>query len=328
MRSRQGLIIKVLTAVIFLLVNVFIVTVNGRAAEKFPSREIIMVVQFAPGGSVDLTSRILAEHLKKELGVPVVVENRAEAGGVKGIVDVYKARTDGYTLLANLFPRNAQMEIIYKPPYKILEMTYLGGFHKLYQLVTVRKDSPFKTLKELIEASKKKSLNASITGMGSASHLLAMILKTKLGINLEVVPFKGSAPAMTALLGGNVDFSPIESLTAFLHKERLHPLAVFSEKRLAKFPDVPTVKELGYVNVEAEAGASIQGVSGPPGLPPEIRKILSDALARAIKNSELVERVEKMGPNILYLSGPEFHAVAKSSYNLVEEYKEIFQEQK
>jgi len=327
MERKKG-VHRTLILIMVLLLCGFVFAWTSPAAEKFPTREITMVVQFAPGGSVDLTSRILAEYLKKELGVPVVVENRAEAGGVKGIVDVYKARPDGYTLLANLFPRNAQMEIIYKPPYKILELTYLAGFHKMYQFVAVRKDSPYKTLKELIEASKKKSLNASITGMGSGSHLLAMILKRKLGINLEVVPFKGSAPAITALLGGNVDLSPTDVLAVLLHKEKLHPLVVFSEKRLAKLPDVPTIRELGYVNVEAEAGASIQGVSGPPGLSPEIRKILSDALARAIKNPELVERVEKMGPNVLYLSGPEFHAVAKSSYHLVEEYKDIFQEKK
>lgn len=328
MRSRESLIIKVLTPITFLLVNVLIATVEGRAAEKFPSREIIMVVQFAPGGSVDLTSRLLAEHLRKELGVPVIVENRAEAGGVKGAVDVYKARPDGYTLLANLFPRNAQTEIIYNPPYKILEMTYLAGFHKMYQFVAVRKDSPYKTLKDLIDGSKKKSLNAAITGMGSSSHLLAMILKTKLGIDLEVVPFKGSTPAITALLGGNVDFSPTDSLAVVLHKEKLHPLVVFSEKRLAKFPDVPTIKELGYANVEAEAGVSVQGVLGPPDMPQEIGRVLSQALARAIKNPELVDRVEKMGPNALYLTGPEYLSVGRSAFSLVEEYKEIFQEQK
>jgi tripartite-type tricarboxylate transporter receptor subunit TctC len=328
MRTKQTILIRILSSITFLLVSLFIVLAESPAAEKFPSREITMVVQFAPGGSVDLTARVLAEHLKKELGVPVVVENRSEAGGVKGALDVYKARPDGYTLLANLLPRNAQTEIIYKPPYKILEMTALAGFHKMYQLVAVQKDSPHKTLKDLIDASKKKSLNAAITGMGSGSHLLAMILKRKLGINLEVVPFKGSAPAITALLGGNADFAPTDVLTAHLHKDKLHPLVVFSEKRLAKFSDVPTIKELGYVNVDAEAAVSIQGISGPPGLPPETRKILSDALARAINNPELVDRVEKMGPSILYLSGPEFHAVAKSAFNLVEEYKDIFQEQK
>jgi tripartite-type tricarboxylate transporter receptor subunit TctC len=328
MRNKQTILTRILSSITFLLVNFFIALAGSQAAEKFPSREITMIVQFAPGGSVDLTARVLAEHLKKELGVPVVVENRSEAGGVKGALDVYKAKSDGYTLLANLLPRNAQTEIIYKPPFKILEMTPLAGFHKMYQLVAVQKDSPHKTLKDLIDASKKKSLNAAITGMGSGSHLLAMILKRKLGMNLEVVPFKGSAPAITALLGGNADFAPSDILTAYLHKDKLRALAVFSEKRLAKFPDAPTIKELGYATVDPEAAVSTQGISGPPALPPETRNILSEALARAIKNPELVERVEKMGPNILYLSGPEFHAVAQSSFKLVEEYKDIFQEQK
>lgn len=328
MRSKHTVLTRISSSITFFAASLFIAGAESPAAEKFPSREITLVVQFAPGGSVDLTARALADQLKKELGIPVVVENRSEAGGVKGALDVYKAKPDGYLLLANLLPRNAQTEVIYKPPYKLLEMTSLAGFHKMYQLVAVQKDSPHKTLKDLIDVSKKKSLNAAITGMGSGSHLLAMILKRKLGMDLEVVPFKGSAPAITALLGGNADFAPTDILTAYLHKDKLRPLAVFSEKRLAKFPDVPTIKELGYVTVDPEAAVSTQGVSGPPGLRPETRNILSAALARAIKNPDLVERVEQMGPNILYLSGPEFHAVAQSSFKLVEEYKDIFQEQK
>lgn len=293
-------------------------------AEKFPSREIVMVVQFAPGGNTDVNARLLAPYLQKSLGVPVVVENRPEAGGVKAITDVYKAKPDGHTLIHNVFPQNAQKEILFDTPFKILEFTYLAGFTQNDMFISVRKDAPFKTLKELIEASKKKSLNVSVSQLGSHGHLNAMILKKRVDVNLEVVPYPGEAPAATALLGGHVDMISSTDTTVWLQKERLRPLVVFSAKRSSRFPDVPTLKELGYDIVSI----SQVGLSGPPGLPAGVVKTLSDALAKAIRNPELVSKAEKSGSTVVYTTGAEFHAEAKAAYKLISEEKEIFQERK
>ena len=294
------------------------------AAEKFPSREIVVTVSQAAGGSSDLTARLVAEYLKKDLGVPVIVENNTDAGGAKGIMDIYRGKPDGYSLLANLLPRNAQTEVVYKVPYKILELTYIAAYLKQYQFVTVGKDSPYKTLKDLAEASKKRRLNCSITGMGSLSHLDAILLEQKIGIKVDVVPFKGGAPAMLALLGGNVDLTTVEDFQVLLHREKVRPLAIFSEDRSQKFPDVPTLKELGYYNVPATS--SVLGISGPPGLPDEIRKILTDSLTKTIKNPEFSSKIEKMGPTCIFMSGSEFHAVAESFYKLIQEYKDMLLE--
>jgi len=297
----------------------------GSAAEKFPSREITILIHHMPGGSLDLASRIAAEYLKKELGVPVVVENRAEAGGVKAVLDIYKGRPDGYTLIAALFPAFAQMEIVYKGPFKLLELTYLAGFYRSEMVVAVNKDTPYRNLKDLIEASKKKSLNCGVSGVGTMSHLMAMVLKKKVGIHLEAVPFKGSAPSMTALLGGNVDLITVEPLTYLLQKEKVRALAAFSDERVRNLLEVPTFKELGF---DLPPGYSSIGYAGPPGLPEDVRKILSDAFARALKNPELISRVEKMGPTIAYMPGPEYRAVAESFYRLIEEYKDMLVEKK
>lgn len=294
------------------------------AAEKFPSREIVIVVQFAPGGQADVLNRLLAPYLQKELGVPVVVESRPEAGGNKAITDVYRAKPDGYTILYNLFPANAQKEILFDVPFKILEFTYLAGYTKSDMVISVRKDSPFNTLKELIEASKKKSLNAGVSTLGSHGHLNAMILKTRVDVNLEVVPYPGEAPAATALLGGHVDLLSSTETMLWLQKERLRPLVVFSPKRLARFPEAPTLKELGYDIVSD----SVQGFSGPPGLPGGIQKVLSDALARALRNPELAAKVEKAGGAVFYTSGAEFYAAGKNIYNMVHQYKDLFKEKK
>lgn len=295
------------------------------SAEKFPSREITIIVPYTAGGPTDLTTRALIEYLRKEFSVPVVAENRPEANSVKGVVDVYKAKPDGYTLLANLVTRNAQMEVVYKPPYKILDMTYLAAFGTSPMYVVVREDSPYKKLKDLVEASKKKSLNCSVAGMGSMQHLGAMILKREVGVDLEVVPFKGSAPAMMALLGGNVDLATMEELTVVLQKEKVRVLAIFFGKRSESFPNVPTFKELGY---DVPIPDPVLGIVGPPGLPEDIRKILSDALVKAIKNPEFISKLEKIGYTGIYLSGPEYHAAAETSYKLVEGYKDIFMEKK
>jgi tripartite-type tricarboxylate transporter receptor subunit TctC len=317
MSKGQGL--RWIRALCLILLCIILAWISvGSAAEKFPSREITILIHHMPGGSLDLASRIAAEYLRKELGVPVVVENRAEAGGVKAVLDVYKGKPDGYTLIATLFPAFAQMEIVYKGPFKLLDLTYLAGFYRSEMLVGVNKDSPYKNLKELIEASKKKSLNCSISGVGTMSHLTAMVLKQKVGVNLEAVPFK-------ALLGGNVDLITVEPLTYLLQKEKVRPLAVFSNERVRNLPDVPTFKELGY---DVPPGYSSIGYAGPPGLPEDIRKILSDAFAKALRNPELISKVENMGPTHAYMPGPEYRKVAESFYRMVEEYKDMLVEKK
>ncbi len=298
---------------------------SSSSAEKYPSKEIFIVVPYTAGGPVDLSTRFVADYLQKELKVPVFVDNRPEANAIKGILDVYKANPDGYTLLANLFPRHAQMEIAYKPPYKILEMTYLGAHHSNEDFVAVNKESPFKTLKDLVEASKKKSLNCAIAGLGSRSHFDAAVLKRKVGVNLEVVPFKGTAPAMMALLGENVDLITSEALTLLLQKEKVRLLATFHEKRSRKLPEVPTLKELGY-NVSVTY--TLLGICGPPRLNENARKVLSDALAKVMKIPEFIDKFEKMGPAAISMSGPEFRAAAGVSYKEVEDYKDIFLESK
>jgi len=310
---------------LFVVLGVSISVGVSLGAEKFPSREIVVVVPFTAGGPQDLGARVATEFLQKELKVPVVVENRPEAGSVKGILDVHKAKPDGYLLLSTLFPRYAQTEIVYNTPYKILEMTYLAAFNQSDQLVVVSSASPYKTFKDLVETSKKKSLNCGLPGMGSLAHLNAMVLKKKVGMNFEVVPFKGGAPNMMALLGGNVDFICVDTLTTMLQKDKVRSLLVTSDKRTPKFPTVPTFKELGY---DMPVMASLQGITGPPNLPGEISKILSDGLARAIKNPEFMKKMDSLGPDPIYMPGPEFKSAGTASYNLVDEYKELFVETK
>ncbi len=289
------------------------------AAEKFPSREIIIVVPWTAGGATDLGARVLAEQLKKDFRIPVVVENRTEAGGVKGILDVYKAKPDGYTLLGTLLPRMALMEVEYKHSYRILDMTYLGAYMKQDMAIAVSKESPFKTLKELEEASKKKRLTCSTAGSGTLAEINAMMFKKKLGFNIEPVPFKGDTPATIALLGGNVDMTMAGDLTLYLQLDKIRVLAVISDKRSDKFPGVPCLGELGY-NVSPRIGVSIHGITGPLNMPRDVRATLMDMMAKSMKNPEFINNIEKIGPTANYLSGPDYRTAGEFFYKFAEEY--------
>ena len=322
MKSRKSVVCAIVALAV--VGSLFSLHGTGFAAEKFPSREITIVVPFAPGGGVDLPTRVLAEYLKKEMNAPVVVENRAEAAGVKGVMDVYRAKPDGYTLLATLFPRIAQTEVAYKAPYKILEFTYLGVFQKQDEVLVVRKDSPYQSMSDLANASKKSALTCSISSPGGLADFFARLLM-KTGMGLKVVPFKGSAPAMMALIGGNADLNITEESVVLEQREKLRILGIFADERSPRFPGVPTFKELGY---NMPVMYPLTGISGPPRLPKEVADVLSGALAKAIKNPEVMARIEKIGTIPVYMNGQQFRAVAESMYKAVSEHKDVFEEKK
>ena len=212
--------------------------------ETFPSKPITIIVPLSPGGAADIGARLIAEQAKKEFKVPVVVENVAEASGIKGLVQVYNAPPDGYTPLNLLIPRHNLAEMVLNAPIKIVNYTPIISFHQQCMFVGVRKESKYKTFQDLVEASLKSPLTCSISGMGSHAHLNAMVLKKEVGVNLQVVPFKGSAPAITALIGGHVDFGVDNDMSLGAQQERIRYLATFSKERRKAFPDVPTLQEL------------------------------------------------------------------------------------
>jgi len=191
-------------------------------------------------------------------------------------------------------------------------------------LLVVSKDSPYKSMGDLAKASQKKSLNCSISSVGGLAHLYAVILK-KAGVSLEVVPFKGSAPAMMALVGGNADFNVTEETVVIDQKEKLRILGIFADERSPRFPGIPTFKELGY---SVPVMYPLTGICGPPHMPKEISTALSDALTRVIKNPEFITRIEKIGTMPLYMSGQQFRTAAESMYKVVVEYKDILEEKK
>ena len=294
------------------------------AAQSFPSTEITVVVPYQPGGSVDLSARLIAESMQKQFKVPVIVENRSEAGGMTAIGNVYRGKPDGYTLLATNLPAHIQPEVVYKSPFKLLDLTYIGGFVRVDMLLVVKKDAAYQTLKDVVEASKKKSMNASITSMGSLGHLTLLSLKKQAGLQVEGIPFRGNVPATTALAGGNVDISVLDEIIVGLHSDKIRAIASFSETRLPKYPQAPTAKELGY----DISGYSLIGYTAPPGTPESVRRVLADAVAKAVNDAEVSAKAEKLGVTVHYIPGAEFLAAARRFHSVVSESKDLFVEKK
>ena len=224
---------------------------TAASAQAYPNRPIRLVVPFTPGGTIDAYARALARQVEAQMGQPIVIDNRAGANGIVGADTVAKAAPDGYTLLNNAasFVINASM--YRKLPYDTAnDFTPITNFVRgLGYLLVVHPSVPASSVKELIELAKKKpdSVRFSSPGIGNGQHLAAELMNMKTGTRMLHVPYKGSSPALAAVLGGEVQlaFQTPSSVISLINSGKLKALGFSGEKRLATLPNVPTVAEAG-----------------------------------------------------------------------------------
>ena len=275
------------------------------AAEAFPSRSITMIVPYPAGGATDLVARSLADAAKKPLGQTVIIENRAGGGGAVGVGAIVGKKPDGY-LLAVAVESLHRNSFINKLPFDtVKDLTPIMVFSGNLYGICVRADSPYKTLKDLLAYIKANPGKVSYmaSGVGTSGHIAMEELAVKAGnLKLSHVPSKGDQESSAALLGGHVDFiSTSAGFIPLVEAGQLRFLATYSSKRTKKFPNVPTVAELGY-GVVQEAPI---GVFGPKGMPADIIKILHDAFKKAMDNPAFVATMDKLQMPILYMSSAE-----------------------
>lgn len=268
------------------------------AADPWPSKPITYVVPFAPGGNTDTLARIIGPKVSTALGQPVVIENKPGAGGNIGSDFVAKAKPDGYTILGGTISShaiNASMypNMPYDPIKNFEPITVLG---QAPLLLVVPADSPYKTVKDLLDAAKAKpgSLSFASAGNGTSPHLAGELLKSSAKIQATHVPYKGSGPAVTDLLAGHVQFMFDTALIVGGHIKagKLRPLAVTSSKRTSLFPDVPTLAEAGVPGYEI---GSWQAVYAPAGTPKPIVERLNAEIVKALKSPDVAERFAGLG---------------------------------
>jgi tripartite-type tricarboxylate transporter receptor subunit TctC len=258
----------------------------------WPNRPIRLVAQFPPGGLVDTVSRLIAPPLAQALGVSVVVENRAGAGGIIGTDVVAKAPADGYTLLVS----HASVHVFSTATRPTLPFDPIGDFtHMLHMveapnIILVRAQSPFQSLEQLIAAARARPVRFGSSGIGSAPHLLGAMLSSEARApNLDHVPYAGSAPAMQDVLANNIDcmVDPITTNVQQMRDGSLRALAVSTPQRLSAFPNVPTFAELGFPKLTSSQWL---GLSAPKGLPAPIAERLTGIMPTILARPELMER--------------------------------------
>lgn len=268
------------------------------ASDAWPSRPITLVVPFPAGGITDSTSRLIAKLLSAQLGQAVVVDNRPGAGGSIGVESAVRQPADGYTLIYGTQGTHAANLALYKN----VRYDPLNDFVPVHALseaplmLVINPARPFKTVPELIAYAKANpgKLNFGSAGPGTGTHLTAELFQSAAGIKMTHVPYKGSAPALSDLMAGNLDlmFDYPAVVLPFVQAQKLKPLAVTSKARLSGSPDIPTVAELGLADAEASVWSAVFVAAKTP---PAIVKRLADEIAKVIVHPEMLQSGEKFG---------------------------------
>ena len=277
-------------------------------AQTFPNRPVTIIVPYPPGGLIDLVARALQPFLQAELGVSVVTENRAGAGGNVGAEAVARARPDGHTLLlAN--PSLAISPTLYKKlNYRPLEdFAYVGRYGSVANVLVVNQSQPYKTAQELIAYAKTNpgKLNYGSPGYGTSPQLSSELFKTMSGTFIVHIPFSGAGPATAALLGGNIEMmiDNIPPQVGNIRAGKVRALAVTSLKRSSALPEVPTMDEIGLKGSEVTA---FFGLAAPAGTPHDIIMRLNTALNNASRTPKLREILEGRGAEVVQGTPEEF----------------------
>jgi tripartite-type tricarboxylate transporter receptor subunit TctC len=264
-------------------------------AGPYPSRTVRVVVPFPPGGATDAMTRTVAQKLGELWQQPVVIENRAGNGGVIGADAVVRSPADGYTILAATIAHAANATLAPKAPYRFERDLRAVAIMGLIPLVpVVRVDSGIRSLQELVAQSKVRPLNAGSSGNGSAAHLGLELFKRATDARIQHVPYKGGAPAMTDLIGGQIDviFALLPECLPYVRSGKLRALAVTTETRYPLLPDVPTVSEAGFQGIEI---TSWNGLMVPSGTSSEIVATINADLAKVVGTSEMKRRIVELG---------------------------------
>jgi tripartite-type tricarboxylate transporter receptor subunit TctC len=284
-------------------------------AQQYPTKPLRLIVGFTPGGGVDINARLLAPKLTEFLGQNVIVENRPGAGTNIANELVAHSPPDGYTLLVNTAAVVINLSLYKKVNYELKDFAPISVFSESPNILTVHPSLPVKNVKDLIALAKAKpgAMNYSSAGAGTTQHLTAELFKLRTGTNIVHIPYKGSAPSLTALLGGEVEmtFANIPAISAHVKAKRLRALANAGAKRSPQMPDVPTLKESGVNGVEVVVW---YGVFAPAGTPREIVNALANTVAKAARSPDTRQRLIEQGAEPVGNSPDEFAKLLKNEF--------------
>jgi tripartite-type tricarboxylate transporter receptor subunit TctC len=288
---------------------------TGAQSDAFPSKPVRLVVPYAPGGVSDITGRIVAQKMTELLGQPMVVENRAGAGGMVGTGAVAKAEPDGYTIvLSSLSAYAIGPRLVKQPLYDpVRDFTPVAVVALSPTVLTVNTALPVKNLRELIAYAKANpgKLSYGSSGIGSVAHISAEVLRASTGIELVHVPYKSAAQSYPDMISGSIAmvFDALPSALQHIKAGKAKPLAMMSDRRAAIVPEVPTFAEAGYPEATLRLWV---GLHGPANLPPGVVQKLNETAARAVAAPDLRERFAAVGADPYSTSQREFAEMVRS----------------
>ncbi len=294
------------------------ITVAHAQTAAWPERPIRMVVPYPAGGSADTVARGFAQLLAERLGQPIIIDNKAGASGNIGTMDVMRAKADGYTLLLNPSAHVINPEIMEKSPYRALEdFTPITQVAKGPLVLMVSPALPAKTPAELAQLARNDpaSVTFATSVIGSASHIAEELFNRAAKTNILIVPYKGNAPALNDLMGGQVSamFDPAVTAIPLVHGGKVKALAVTGKTRLASAPEIPTVEETGMKGLEFYTW---YGLSAPKDLPDAIAERLESASRQVTSNPAFRQNMSSKGLDTVGSSRKEFSELIKTERQL------------
>ena len=287
---------------------------NAASAADYPASTIRMVIPYPPGGPTDLVGRLVAISMGESLKQTIFIDNKPGASGMVGAAQIAKAQPDGYTLLAN-----ASLQVINPSVYDKVPYDSFNDFAPITQIVdvplvlVVNSELPVSNVQELVAYLKKSkgTVNFGSAGNASSQHLSGELFKLKTGIAMQHVPYKGSSPALTDLMGGQIQlmFDSMPSAMPFITSGKLKALAVTTAKRSSSLPQIPTMQESGIADY---ATSTWYGLWAPKNTPPEIVGKLAQAAQQALRKPEVAAQYQRMGAEPVGSSPQEFLAYMRS----------------
>lgn len=285
----------------------------AQAAQPWPSQPIRLIVPYPPGGSVDNLARLLAPALGQRLGQTIVIENKAGASGTIGVDATVRATPDGNTFGFGVPGAITGLPHVMKVPYDVGSIQYVSLVARIPQVIMVNPSLPDKTLAAFVSSAKQRpgKYNYGSAGNVTTPHLGGELLKQQTGIDIMHVPYKGAAPAVTALLSNEVQMFPGDASAAlgFIKAGKLRALAVASPERFEGLPDVPTTREAGFPGVIVESN---YGIIAPTGTPKDIVEKMADAIAKSLADPTLRQKMIDQGAMPAATTPDQYRALMES----------------
>ncbi|RFU63867.1 tripartite tricarboxylate transporter substrate binding protein [Peribacillus glennii] len=310
---------KLASTIVFIFMATLLIGCSSDSSatkeNKFPEKDITLIVPKAPGGGTDLTARGLAEYAKKQIDQNIVVVNKPSGNGVTGMVEGSKAKKDGYTLTMTTVEL-AMLPHMNRSPVDYKDFSPIVAPIADPASIMVPADAPYNTLEEFLEHAKKNpgKLKVGNSGVGTIFHLASVAVEDKTGVKFTHVPYnEGSAPAVAALVGGHLDAVSVAPgiAKAQIDAGKIKVLAIMSDEKLPLFPEVPTFKELGY-DITIRAWAAL---NAPADTPDEIMDSLNEIFSKTSKDPEFKKFLEKQGIQPVEIEGEELKNMIEEDHN-------------